>query len=273
VPVFVYRAEPRAMQKRAVRDGIRGLLLAAFVAAGCGDKHGEPRVTPREEDGGRDRADAAAVDARPDAVPGLAGVVVGSSCAVDADCPTGQCALDETITGTHYPGGYCTGRCNSDSDCGVRGLCVPGVLNRVGSCALRCDTDSDCMRDGYRCRAPGGVGRCAPGPKPLPDGVVGNACSTDDDCGGAPMSCTTKLGIGAPGGYCSQRCAVDSDCGEGGVCVSGVGIITVLAGICVKGCTPPAGCRPGYACNPVGGQSGEEKGVCTPDPSSSDGGQ
>ena len=260
------------MRKGAARDGIRSLLLAMFVAAGCGDTHADGRTTPRDADGAGDRADAAPGDARADAASGIADGGVGSSCAVDSDCRTGQCILDETITGTVYPGGYCTGRCASDSDCGVRGLCVPGVLNRAGSCALRCDTDADCKRDGYRCRAPGGVGRCAPGPKPLPDGVVGNACSTDVDCGGAPMSCATKLGIDAPGGYCSQKCAVNADCGKGGVCVSGVGIITLVAGICVKGCTPPEGCRAGYTCRSLGGQSSDASGVCTPDPSSSDGG-
>lgn len=278
--VLVYRAEPGDMRKASVIDRIRRLLLAALVAAGCGDTHGQSRTISRE-DGGRARADAASEDARPDvasgdarvdAAPRLSDGVVGASCAVDADCGTGQCILRESITGTVYPGGYCTGRCVTDSECGVRGLCVPGLLNRIGSCALRCDADSDCPRDGYRCRAPGGVGRCAPGPKPLPDGVVGNACSTDDDCGGGPMTCATKLGIDAPGGYCTQRCAVDADCGAGGVCVSGVDIITVLAGICVAGCTPPGGCRPGYTCRSTGGQSNDEHGVCTPNPPAIDGG-
>jgi hypothetical protein len=86
------------------------------------------------------------------------------------------------------------------------------------------------------------------------------------------MSCATKLGIDAPGGYCSQKCAVNADCGKGGVCVSGVGIITLVAGICVKGCTPLEGCRAGYTCRSLGGQSGDTSGVCTPDPPSSDGG-
>ena len=47
--------------------------------------------------------------------------------------------------------------------------------------ALRCADDVECGRDGYRCRVIDGVGRCAPGPKPLPDHVAGNAWASDDD--------------------------------------------------------------------------------------------
>jgi hypothetical protein len=202
----------------------------------------------------------------------LADGVVGSACMTNSDCGGGSCVLTEPITGTTYPGGYCSGRCTTDADCGARGLCTPSALGGIGSCSLRCDTDADCSRDGYRCRAPGGVGRCSPGPKPLPDGVVGNACASDADCGGGPMTCSSTLGgADAPGGYCTARCAVNADCGSGGVCVEGVDIVTLLAGICIRSCTPPNGCRKGYTCLPLSG-NGDSRGVCTLGPASSDAG-
>jgi hypothetical protein len=84
------------------------------------------------------------------------------------------------------------------------------------------------------------------------------------------MTCAAKLGIDAPGGYCSQHCAVDADCGRQGICVSGVDIVTLLAGICLRSCVPPDGCREGYTCRSSGGRVGDEQGVCTPDPPSAD---
>ena len=204
----------------------------------------------------------------------LADGIVGSACSGDANCGGGQCLLSENITSTTYPGGYCTGRCVDDSDCGARGLCTPGFLGSIGSCALRCDNDADCGRDGYRCRVIDGVGRCAPGPKPLPDHVVGNACANDGDCGGGAMTCADPLGsLDAPGGYCSQACAIDDDCGAGGTCISGIGIVTLSTGICLKSCAPPGGCRDGYVCRSLSGAaSSDNRGVCMPEPASDDAG-
>jgi hypothetical protein len=87
------------------------------------------------------------------------------------------------------------------------------------------------------------------------------------------MTCAATFGgNAAPGGYCTQHCAIDGDCGAGGICVSGVDIVTLLAGICVKSCTPPSGCRDGYTCLSPGGQVGDERGVCSPNPSTVDAG-
>jgi hypothetical protein len=159
-------------------------------------------------------------------------------------------------TTASYPGGYCSGRCLGDADCGSKGSCTPGLVGGAGTCYLKCESDADCDRDGYRCRSTGG-GRqqCVPGAAPLPDDVVGSACTADDQCGGAAMSCGTRLGrYTAPGGYCTQRCVSSSDCGMGGVCVGGVGGIggATATGTCYRACTDAAGCREGYSCSPAG---------------------
>jgi len=193
----------------------------------------------------------------------LADGVVGSACKGDGDCPGGRCGMTEPITGTPFPGGYCTGDCLVDADCGVRGYCSPGFLGAVpGTCSLRCANDADCGRDDYRCRSSSGADFCVPGPKPLPDHVVGNPCAADADCGGGAMTCAATVGGGpAAGGYCSESCSVDADCGAGGICING--IMSVLAtGICYATCVPPSGCRDGYTCESLSGSSTDTHGVC-----------
>ncbi len=190
--------------------------------------------------------------------------IVGTACEDDALCGDGRCLLSERVTGVPYPEGYCTGRCREDAHCGERGYCAPGFRGAVGSCLLRCESDADCDRAGYRCRVANAIGRCMPGPKPLPEGVVGNACTGDDECGGAPSSCASSLvGVPAPGGYCSERCSVDADCSSGGACVSGLGTAPIPIGTCFKRCTPPGGCREGYTCNALS-EVDDRGGLCAP---------
>jgi hypothetical protein len=197
----------------------------------------------------------------------LADGVVGSRCASDADCSPGTCMLNEPITKSSYPGGYCSGSCVEAGDCGAHGVCAPGFFpGSLGSCSLGCSSDADCERDGYRCRDSGGVKFCAPGPKPLPDNIVGSACASDDDCGGGAMTCASAVGSrAAPGGYCTQRCAIDSDCGSGGTCIAPVDTVLLSSGSCYRFCKPPGGCREGYACRSFSGAAGDQRGVCTPE--------
>jgi len=198
-----------------------------------------------------------------DLVPLVEGSI-GTACALDDECDAGSCLLAEPITNTPYPGGYCTGPCSQDVDCSERGLCVPGFRGRTGSCALRCESDADCGRDGYRCRVVGDAGRCAPGPRPLPDHAVGRACASDDDCGGGEMTCATMLrSVAAPAGYCSQSCAIDDDCGADGVCINGLSVVTLPTGLCYQACRPPNRCRAGYECRSLSGNP-DGPGVCAP---------
>ncbi|HKP58545.1 MAG TPA: hypothetical protein VJV78_17585 [Polyangiales bacterium] len=188
------------------------------------------------------------------AVDKLGDGVVGSPCEEAKDCGAGRC--QKTTGGMTYPGGYCTGACLKDSDCGAKGSCTP-ALSGAGTCYLGCGSDSDC-REGYRCRGNGAVMQCVPGAPPLADGIAGSACTADADCGGAAMSCAARVGnSSAPGGYCSLACVDDSDCGSSGACVGGLG--ATLAGIlgptgaCYAACSEAADCREGYSCAQAGG--------------------
>jgi hypothetical protein len=239
------------------------------VVAACGG------ASTQAHDAGRGKVDAgthaaAAADSGTDsgahaAVTPLANGSLGSACAADGDCSLGRCMLSEPITKTVFTGGYCTGRCATNAECGAHGLCASGFRGTPGSCYLACDGDADCGRDGYRCRtSSAGTQACVPGPLPLPDHVVGELCASDADCGGAPGTCSTALT--SPGdGYCSQKCAVDADCGEGGLCISGVNGITLSIGDCYRSCTPPGDCRTGFSCKSLSGSSTDTRGACGPD--------
>lgn len=181
--------------------------------------------------------------------------VVGNACTSEADCAGGWCMANSQLT--QFPGGYCTGDCLANSDCGEGAECSQG-FGGPGTCYRTCESDSDCGREGYRCRAnafsPGSSRRCVPGMAPLADGIVGSACSADADCGGAAMSCITMNGDRVlPGGYCSGGCVEDLDCGAGAFCVGSVGAVGGAGtGFCYQACESVADCREGYVCEPVG---------------------
>jgi hypothetical protein len=180
----------------------------------------------------------------------LTGDTVGAMCSSDDDCAGGTCGMSNMFS--RLPGGYCTGRCLQDSDCGDNGVCTPGAAGGTGSCYRKCTKDSDCGRDGYRCRASGtdSGSLCEPGVKPLPDQTSGKACAADADCGGNAMSCvTTTSGRNPttyPGGYCTQTCVDNSDCGAGGVCTGPYAAFGM--GSCYKTCSAASDCRDGYTC-------------------------
>jgi hypothetical protein len=180
----------------------------------------------------------------------LADGIVGAPCTGAADCGAGRCQTGNEMM--MYPGGYCTGACLQDSDCGANGSCTLPLTGGAGTCYRGCQSDKDC-REGYRCRLNGNLQQCVPGAAPLADDVVGSACSTDQDCGGAMMSCRAILGTStATGGYCSLACIEDSDCGVGGTCIGsfGAGLAGILGptGTCYRACTDASECREGYTC-------------------------
>lgn len=248
-----------AIRARACRHHL--WLVAALALAHCGDDDEQP--TSFAADGGsRD-----ATQSLPVASPGrLPDGIVGSACSSASECGNGSCMQTIPVVNLAYPGGYCTGRCSRDADCGEHGVCVPGLLGSAGSCYLGCDETQGCARDGYRCRVVSNVGRCIAAPPPLGDHVVGNACTSDVDCGGAAMSCLSMLGSQVtPGGYCSQSCAINEDCGAGGVCINGINIVTINSGRCLQTCTEASDCRDGYDCSPLGGVSIQGgPAACTP---------
>lgn len=194
--------------------------------------------------------------------------VVGKECMGEADCGGGWCMANSQLT--QFPGGYCTGNCLANSDCGEGAECSQG-FGGPGTCYRTCEADGDCGREGYRCRgntfAPNSAKRCVPGMEPLADGIVGSECTADDDCGGAAMSCITMNGDRVlPGGYCSGGCVEDVDCGAGAFCVGSVGSIGGAGtGFCYLGCESVSDCREGYVCEAVGfaAMGGTGRTACT----------
>jgi hypothetical protein len=71
----------------------------------------------------------------------------GDACTADSECISGMCYGG-------WPGGSCTGDCETDADCAEGGICA-AVDN---TCNHACDTDADC-RDGYGCTEANG---CVP---------------------------------------------------------------------------------------------------------------
>lgn len=181
----------------------------------------------------------------------LANGIVGKPCGKHTDCGEGRCQRAGGVL--TYPDGYCSAACLEDADCGADGVCTPPMTGGAGSCSRRCETDGDC-REGYRCRATSGQLQCVPGAAPLPDNVVGLDCKADSDCGGAAMSCASRLGnANTVAGYCTQACIETNDCGAGGVCVGALsGELAALLGTmgnCYRACSTAADCRDGYACD------------------------
>lgn len=181
----------------------------------------------------------------------------GKACTANADCGNGECRKE--FAGIQLlgqaaqvaPGGYCTFKCNLSADCGAGGVCV-GTPESL--CLASCTAASDC-RDGYRCvdsdgqaiSASGSSGTCriAPETDSLTGKVVGNACTTNDNCGGGTCS-ASMLGQQYPEGYCTGRCLEDSECGQQALCVAG---FPGAAGTCFRSCSTDSECgREGYRC-------------------------
>ena len=70
---------------------------------------------------------------------------------------------------------------------------------------------------------------------------IGDACTTDQDCGG--RSCSTASTF--PGGYCTERCVV----GDSGSCPTGSTCVDHHGGAsCLRICADDTECRSGYVC-------------------------
>lgn len=80
---------------------------------------------------------------------GKEGDVVGGPCS-DGTCADGS----ECLVEGDFPGGTCTVRCTSQSDCPGGSWCVQ---ENGGTCLLACEGDGDC-RDGYMCESKSAMG-------------------------------------------------------------------------------------------------------------------
>jgi hypothetical protein len=194
--------------------------------------------------------------------------VAGDACTGSSDCGGAMCATQvpgaTMILQADAPGGYCTGPCMTDAQCGQGGACVGALAGLTGQCFARCMSDDDC-RDEYVCTMQQtllGVtipSTCRPKPATvqLGDDVAGKACTSADDCGGG--MCAMMRGIMGvastplPGGYCTGDCTEDAHCGGNGVCSPPLLPVQGLTGACYQACTSDSDCdREGYRCRDIG---------------------
>jgi hypothetical protein len=160
--------------------------------------------------------------------------------------------------GVTAPGGYCSGTCATDTNCGAGGVCVGAFGGYpTGSCEQSCKTNADCTRPEYNC-APGATRQgatapstCLPTPKTvqLADGIVGKACTANTECGAG--TCETMMGQRTvPGGYCTGACTQDSQCGANGICYRPTSAFGGnAAGSCYLDCAQCT--RPDYECGAI----------------------
>ncbi len=177
----------------------------------------------------------------------------GKRCTQDAECGDGYCAEANAKNG-----GFCSGLCIADANCGEGGTCVRGLYGSRGTCREACKTDVDCQNDqsGWGC---GPEGLCVREADPLP--AVGERCDpnhAERDCGAG--SCRTQglSGERYPDGYCIGSCDEDSDCGALGVCINSL--------TCLRGCESDEDCRAGYRCqvHPQAAGESRQRLVCFP---------
>jgi hypothetical protein len=250
------------MQDGDVLRFARVMGLAVLMLAGCGDDE-----SPAPADAGGSGGQGGG---SPDAsnTTGLGDDVAGKPCSDSGDCDGATCAT--TVLGTMLgaapvsaPGGYCTGTCMMDSECGDGGACLGALPGIDGSCFATCAAMDDC-RDGYVCAAGLTLGglvipdtcRPAPATDQLGDDVAGKMCSEAADCSGGECL-TMRQGLAGsyelPGGYCSGACLEDAHCGAGGVCLAA---LLGGAGSCYEGCDTDVDCtRDGYRCRPLLGET------------------
>lgn len=240
-------------------------------------------------DGGADPASSASdagfgFDLDPPPTAQLAAQVAGKACSQASDCAgeAAECAekvggitsFGLSINDSEAEGGYCTGDCLADADCGEGGACIGALpeLYAVGECQSVCSSDSDC-RDDYTCLDlsalgeldPGTPKTCLPAPTvhPLADNIAGKACTDDAECGGG--FCTRPIWDEA-GTYahCTGNCFESDTCGAGAVCSEGAVAtqLITLPGSCEQPCETDADCaHPEHSCQ---GQEGGPKACRAP---------
>jgi len=110
-----------------------------------------------------------------------------------------------------------------------------------------CGADTDCRGPEYTCHQAdmNGPRECAP--VGVGSGVVGDACTSNADCGFGEDWICLREDAGFRGGSCSRTCLVDGDCGSGSHC----GFVPAAGGegACMPDCGSDTDCRlDGYVC-------------------------
>jgi hypothetical protein len=204
----------------------------------------------------------AAPDAGPDAGSIDSGQgFIGSECEFDSECDR---ALGFTCWSQDEPpflwGGYCTLE-DCFPSCPMGSECIQFTGSGVTGCMQSCTRDSECRPDAYCLMIPSSTiqicfpdcrddvfdcaprdgtvycsratGQCEMTPMQNPNGMVGDLCADNRDCGLGQV-CLGEFAWRLTGGLCSQVCSglpEASACGVGETCQDYLGV-----GFCFKDC-------------------------------------
>ena len=257
------------------------------AGGGGGTATGSSSANEEDASGGQNTSLSDAgldIDLAPPPTAKLSSQVAGKACDQASDCAGERVECAEKVGGittfglslndSTTPGGYCTGDCLSDADCGEGGACTGALaeLFAVGECQSVCTSDSDC-REGYACLDlsalgelnPGAPKTCLPTPTvhPLEDNVAGKPCTDDAQCGGG--FCARPFWDEAGSyAYCTGHCYTDDTCGAGAVCSEGAVAtqLGTLPGSCEQPCEQDTDCtHPEHTCQ---GDDGGKKACRAP---------
>lgn len=226
-------------------------VLFVLVMFGCGgsEDQGSPMPGGQGGAGGTSGVGGGGAGGAMSVQP-LPNDTAGKPCTANTECAPGTCTLMvEGVDGmpAPAPGGYCTGNCTTDIDCGAGGTCVLTFGTMAGLCYDGCTADTDC-REGYLCGPLTSTCRPTPANDQLADNSAGIPCAADTECGDGTCLTTLLSGEPFPGGYCSGACLMDSHCGAGGVCWR----TGAAAGRCYDACVADTDCtRDGYRCRTI----------------------
>ncbi|GEM_PF-3655626 len=151
-------------------------------------------------------------------------------------CSDEYAAAAECMAG----GGACVAAgesCDDEGDCCDGTTCVNFPELGGAHCTADCESDDDCASECCVALESGGAA-CAPAEYCLEPGtaLIGDACTTDEDC--ESLYCEFLSETGA--GYCSLECTTSSECG-----ISSAGIAaTCWVGTCGPGCSTDEDCAP-----------------------------
>lgn len=170
---------------------------------------------------------------------------LGESCNSSGECLLGACITEDNAG---WPGGYCSGGCTDDADCGGTGHCAFDAADGEGVCVLDCTQDSDCRTsENYGCgdSDTDGIDECIPVANG--SGAPGDACEFATDCAGGTAGWCLVENRGFQDGFCTQECTTSNPCPSGSHCTF-IDTTTGL-GACFPDCTGDSDCRAeGYLC-------------------------
>lgn len=137
----------------------------------------------------------------------------GAACDSYDDCAGGQNAFCALEASTRFIGGYCLSSCATDADCPTGAHCSVD-----GLCLANCSTANDCRGGGYDCYDVDGDATNECYSAGTGAGQIGEACGDIADCAGGRWA---DCEAGFPQGYCTLDCGTgEGTCPTGSACTT-----------------------------------------------------